>query len=36
VVAQTPELDRQRDYWRLQEEQRQEQQRRAQEGMQRQ
>lgn len=36
AMAQTPELDRQRDYWRQQEEQRQEQQRRAQEEMQRQ
>ena len=36
AMAQTPELDRQREYWRQQEEQRQEQQRRAQEEMQRQ
>jgi hypothetical protein len=36
AMAQTSELDRQREYWRQQEEQRQEQQRRAQEEMQRQ
>jgi hypothetical protein len=36
AMAQTPELDRQREYWRQQEEQRQEQQRRAQEEFQRQ
>lgn len=36
ALAQTPEADRQREYWRQQEEQRQEQQRRAQDEMQRQ
>jgi len=36
AMAQTPELDRQREYWRQQEEQRQEQQRRAQDEFQRQ